>query len=138
MRVDQQVQLPFGEVAQLRGDERQQVGGECRRLAEEVPAVRHEIVLGEEQRVVTDAVDVVAHHAVGVVERGGGGADELRGAADAVGLLQRPGSGGHQAFEQSAQLAANLAGMRVAESREQARIQEGGGAAEDIDEQRRQ
>lgn len=83
-RVGQQVELAFGEVAELGGDGGEQVGRERGGLPEEVPAVHHLALrrpvvggAGEQQRVVADAAEVGGDHAVDVPQRVLGGAEQL-------------------------------------------------------------
>jgi len=69
VRIDHEVQLPFGKVRQLGRGEGEQVGGERARLPEEVAAVDDFAAFGEEQRVVADTVQVVGHRVPGVPDR---------------------------------------------------------------------
>ncbi len=92
-------------------------------------------VSGEEQRVVGDAAQVRGDDVVDVPQRVLRGSEQLRGAADAVRLLQGPGAGRRGAGEDvtHARPDAGRAGMAV--GAQQVLVEEAGVAAEEVGQQ---
>ncbi len=87
---EQTVGAPLAERGHLRGEQRQRVERQRERLAVEVAAGEHDRVVREAERVVGDRVELGCDRLRDVVERLPAGAENLRDAARAVGVLHAP------------------------------------------------
>ncbi len=90
---------------------------------------------GKEQRVVADPAEVGGDDTVDVAQRVLGGAEQLRGAADAVRLLQRPGARGRAAHQGPPHPAADVDGAGMTVGPQQVGVEEARVAAEEVGQQ---
>ena len=86
-RIDQHGDAALGERADLADRQRDHVGGEGDRLGVEIAARQRLVGVGEDQRIVGDAVGLVGERRRGLAQEIEAGAHHLRLAAQAIGVL---------------------------------------------------
>src|SRR5690606_14928875 len=89
--VEHAVGATFGDRAEFGDGDRHEVGHEGQRLAVEVAARYHLAAFGEDDRVVHHRTQLDLDHPAGVGDGVGGGAVDLGGAAQRVGVLDGVG-----------------------------------------------